>query len=472
MVFTDTVNFLNFNMIPITQLAFAKDSKRMATLSQDNNIKIWKVLHFYKWESKLVSQVESESYLYQEDTLSFKPLFVIDNTSMNATINKIGFSNLKHKIHEPKPAPKSGRKSEVTVKSKNNPEKSIKVSIIQSKEEENLQNTEPYQDFLLVVGDDNGVVTFFKNQAYEQKWAKFYEFSVGDFAPITDLAWHSADEFLAIATFSLEVKLYKMNFASKPYHHLQRTIKSESGQIFQVLWNPQASDLFAIHGKGHISVWDLNSEKMLGSCKEEKVNRRKSVGVVKQASEENKKMEQEDAKEEDEEGEDVDLKELIDKHFEDSVVCFKNYTCWVNETGFLGVWNKKNTSDKNGKSPHKETTGSQWKFHPVQTNDLICFKVSPGEYWNAEKSQSYHIGLIYNGKEIRLVSLDSENCAEVEGSCAIRELKNKTFTDFEWLDCYRFLAIDDMGRVHFFFINEDELGKLAPKKWLETSICL
>ena len=426
-----------------------------------------------------MNQVENQSYLYQDDTVNFQPLFIIDNTSMNATINKIGFSNLKHKIHEPKPAPKSGRKSEVTVKSKNNPEKSIKVSIIQSKEEENAVNIEPYQDFLLAAGDDNGVVTFFKNQISDQKWAKFYEFSVGDFAPITDLSWHSADEFLAVATFSLEVKLYKMNFALKPYHHHQRTIKPESGQIFQVLWNPQASDVFAVHGKGHISVWDLNSDKMLGACKEEKVNRRKSFGVTKQASasvsEESKKMEQEDGKEkeDDEEGEDIDLKELIDKHYEDSVVCFKNYTSWVSETGFLGVWNKKNQAEKTGKSPQKLTgEGSLWRFHQIQANDLICFKVSPGEYSHPQTGQNYHVALIYNGKEIRLVSLDSENCGEVADSCVIRNLKNKTFTDFEWLDCYRFLAIDDMGRVHFFFVNEDELGKLAQKKFLETSICL
>ena len=78
----------------------------------------------------------------------------------------------------------------------------------------------------------------------EQKWAEFYEFSVRDFATITDLVWRPVDESFTIATFSLEVKLYKMDLKPKPYHRLHRTVESEFVQIFQVLWSPQASNVF------------------------------------------------------------------------------------------------------------------------------------------------------------------------------------------------------------------------------------
>jgi len=116
MAFTDTVKFLNTNLIPITQLPLTKDSKRIAILSQDNHIKIWRVLDIYKWEHKLVNQIENGCYLYGDDIGFSKPLFVINDTSMNTTINSVRFSNLKYLIHEPKPASKIANASETTLK--------------------------------------------------------------------------------------------------------------------------------------------------------------------------------------------------------------------------------------------------------------------------------------------------------------------------------------------------------------------
>jgi len=149
-----------------------------------------------------------------------------------------------------------------------------------------------------------------------------------------------------------------MNFASKPFHYLQKTIKPESGQIFQVLWNPQASNFLAIYGERHISVWNSNSGDRLGLCQKGRLDGKKSASLAKKKSESSQQMKEEDG----EEQKDTSLKDLVDYYCEGFGYWFKNYTSWVGQTGFLGVWNQKNvvitSKEKIEKSPPKRDQGS------------------------------------------------------------------------------------------------------------------
>ena len=442
MVFTDTVRFLAPDKIPIIHLAFDALHEKLATLSQDNQIQFWKVIDLYKWEYILRENVQKyEKYI--NDVSTYKPICTIKDLFLDGTLNVIKFSNLKHIIENKQLQKKNTpKKVEVQVKSKLNTDKKVKVFHIQPFESEAISKNQSINDFVLTTGSDHGIVYFFKTVCIESKqWAKFYEFRIGSFSPIVDLAWSSKDNFLALATFSLEVKVYKIDFKGDLHHSLVQTINSQVGQIHQVFWNPYEEESLTVLEKGYISIWDIKSESRVREYR------------TKEGSDHGKKV----TKELQESPSDIEILSFLDEDLMDYACCFKLQTSWIGEINKIPVWNYEPTNNKSKgntsvkKLRKKSNPAKDFLFLPI--DDLMCFIVSPGLYKNEGKS--FNIGICGTHENIQLVKIDEKGNVSIIISF---ENLNKTFIEFMWIDTYRFLAIDEFGRVHMFCFEDTDLG--------------
>ena len=441
MVFTDTVRFLAPDKIPIIHLAFDALYEKLATLSQCNQIQFWKVVDLYKWEYTLRENVQMcEKYI--NDASTYKPVCTIKDAFLDGTLNVIKFSTLKHiivnKQFEKKNTPK---KVDVQVKSKLNTEKKVKVFHIQPLESDAMLKNQIIDDFILTTGSDHGIVHFFKNVCIDgKKWSKFYEFRIGSFSPIVDLAWSSEDNFLALATLSLEVKVYKLDFKEDPHHCLVRIINSQIGQIHQVFWNPFDEELLTVFEKGYIGIWNIKNESRIAEHR------------IKEESDQGKKV----IKEIQESPSDVEMLSFLDEDLMDYAYCFKLQTSWIRRINKIPVWNcepaiktsKGNTSVQ--KFRKKPSPAQSFLILPI--DDLMCFIVSPGLYKN--KENSFSVGICNTHQNIQLVKIDEQGSITTILSF---ENINKTFIEFMWIDKYRFLAIDEFGRVHMFCFEDTDL---------------
>ena len=375
MVFTDHIRFLSPNKVPTVQLVFDPLIDRLFALSQDNQIYIYDSLAIYKWEDELRSSIEEDNYV--NPLFETKPIAVIRDICYDTFISVMRFSNQTHEIKKMIPIDDPNKqKTQIKVKSKMNPDKQIKISVIEKPQPDPSEiESNVIKDYILTLGTDNGGVLMFKNTSNKQVWTKFYEFKVGEYNPITDIAWNNNDELFAVATFSLEVKIYKLELSDNSSHNLLRLIPSKASQIYQITWNPSVADMLAIYEKGTIQIVNSRSGKLLNMYKMKtkrqivkKVNKEseeiegiKEEKPTKQDKKDDKSDKRDKVDKEDKENKDPnkheiesdqekdndsdDLTDFVDKEIQDDddiinfVLSLKPQTSWIHNTNRIAAWN-------------------------------------------------------------------------------------------------------------------------------------
>lgn len=451
MVFTDTIRYIGADKIPIISMALDPPSNRLATLSQDNQIKLWRTIDLYKWEEILRSGIEEAQY--RNNPVGFKPLCVIQGLHPEAITNVLKFSKLKHtiKYHEDR-GKRSTSKSPIPVRSKMFPEKKIKVNMITSGQKGDLKEEKSINDYFIATGTDHGTISFLKNTSQKDRWLKFYEFRIDNLVPIVDLEWNMSDEYLAVATLSQQVKIYKLQLDNTLGNSLVKTIWSYGSHIHQVLWKPKDPYTVVVYEKEKFSVWNVEVEDAMGVYHltvEEETKTTKKVPTIKK-----------------EDPDSPELYEWTEDDIVDYAFGFKFQTSWIlNETNIV-VWGGKDLS-KNTYEGKRSTRGSlkaegRFKnFLFLDIEDMVCFKVSPEVCADPERKKHSFIGLAYNKKDMSLLAIREEE-GKVHTEIVIRiKNMNKNFVDFLWLDAFRVLGLDEMGRLHMICLEDFEISKLV-----------
>ena len=447
MVFTDTIRYIGADKIPIISMALDPPFNRLATLSQDNQIKLWRTIDLYKWEEVLREGVEEAKY--RNDALGVKPLCMIQGLHSEAITNVLKFSKLKHTIKYDEDKGKRSTSKSPIARSKMFPEKKIKVNMITSGQKGDLKEEKNVNDYFIATGSDHGTISFLKNTSQKDYWLKFYEFRIGDVVPIVDLEWNMMDEYLAVATLSLQVKIYKLQLDNTLGNSLVKTIWSYGSHIHQVLWKPKDPYTVVVYEKEKFSVWNVEVEDVMGvyhlHVEETKTKKISSINK--------------------EEPDSPELYEWTEDDIVDYAFGFKFQTSWILNDTNIAVWGGKDPS-KNTSESKRPTRGSlkaEGKFKNflyLDIEDMVCFKVSPEVCLDPERKKPSFIGLAYNKKEIYFLAIREED-EKVNTEMSIRiKNTNKNFVDFLWLDAFRVLGLDEMGRLHLICLEGFEICKL------------